>query len=204
MPPGGQPTGCLGGSTDLAERERVVRRRRILTARRTQAAQGLNVCRAVFAGRGTARARSTNATRSRPFRPETRVSGRLIDADDRHAQPVRGPADVEAHRHALAQAVDPWDGAQDLHERELEVVLAAARVAHQRAALAAVVHALDGAVVVPVVRSRRLGSAAALCRLVRHAGGAVAFASAAMAARRFSPTRSTKAGKLSPACRSRS
>src|SRR2546430_2580779 len=145
MPPGGQPTGCLGGSADLAERERVVGRRRIFTARRTQAAQGLNVCRAGFAGRGTARARSTNATRSRPFRPETRVSGRLIDADDRHAQPVRGPADVEAHRHALAQAVDPWDGAQDLHERELEVVLAAARVAHQRAALAAVVHALDGA-----------------------------------------------------------
>jgi len=50
----------------------------------------------------------------------------------------------------------------------------------------------------------RLGSAAALCRLVRHAGGASAFASTAMVARRFSPTRSTKAGKLSPACRSRS
>src|SRR5256886_11592476 len=182
MPPGGQPTGCLGGSADLAERERVVGRRRIFTARRTQAAQGLTVCRAGFAGRGTARARSTNATRSRPFRPETRVSGRSIDADDGHAQSARGPADVEAHRHALAQAVDPWDGAQDLHERKLEVVLAAARVAHQRAALAAVIHALDGAVVVPVVRSRPLGSAAALCRLVRHPGRASALASTAMVA----------------------
>src|SRR2546427_10869754 len=100
------PTACPGGAADLAERERVVRRRRVFTARRTRAAQGLNVCRAGFAGRGPACARSTDATRSRPFRPETRVSGRLVDADDRHAQPARGPADVEAHRNALAQAVD--------------------------------------------------------------------------------------------------
>src|SRR2546425_13379136 len=69
------PTACPGGAADLAERERVVRRRRVFTARRTRAAQGLNVCRAGFAGRGTASARSTDATRSRPFRPETAVRG---------------------------------------------------------------------------------------------------------------------------------
>src|SRR6266478_5649204 len=60
------PTACPGGAANLAERERVVRRRRVFTARRTRAAQGLNVCRAGFAGRGTACARSADATRSRP------------------------------------------------------------------------------------------------------------------------------------------
>ena len=39
----------------------------VSAARRKPAAQGLNVCRAGFAGRGTACARSTNATRSFPF-----------------------------------------------------------------------------------------------------------------------------------------
>src|SRR5436190_1593129 len=142
MPPGGEggrrAAAGKAGAADFPERERVIGDD-VSAARRKPAAQGLNVCRAGFAGRGTACARPTGATRSRPFRPETRVSGRLVNPDDRHAQSARGPADIEAHRHALAQAVDPWDGAQDLHEGELEVVLAAARVAHQRAALAAAV-----------------------------------------------------------------
>src|SRR5439155_17060801 len=39
---------------------------------RKPTARGSQFCRAGFAGRGTARARSTEVTRSLPFRPETR------------------------------------------------------------------------------------------------------------------------------------
>src|SRR4029077_6124295 len=53
-----------------------------------------------------------------------KVSGRLVHADDRDAQSARRPTHVEAHLHALAQAADARDGAQDLNEGELEVVLA--------------------------------------------------------------------------------
>src|SRR5205809_6261844 len=40
----------------------------------------------------------------------------VVDADERDADPLRRPAEIEADAHALAQPVDPRDGTDDLHE----------------------------------------------------------------------------------------
>jgi len=79
MPPGTQgprrAAAGKAGAADLPERERVTGDD-VSAARRRPAAQGLNVCRAGFAGRGTTCTRSTDPHARARFRPETRVSGR--------------------------------------------------------------------------------------------------------------------------------
>src|SRR5207248_9901779 len=65
------------GAADGPERERAAGGD-ASAARRTRPPKGVQFCRAGFAGRGTALARSTDAPRSRPFPFPTRdkVSGR--------------------------------------------------------------------------------------------------------------------------------
>jgi len=80
MPPGAQgprrAAAGKAGAADLPERERVTGDD-VSAARRRPAAQGLNVCRAGFAGRGTTCTRSTDATRSRPVPTRDKGLGSL-------------------------------------------------------------------------------------------------------------------------------
>src|SRR6184192_2043941 len=94
----------------------------------------------------------------------------------------------------------------DLHEGELEAVLAARGLAAQRATLAAVVDAVDDASVIAIETGGRRGRLVPFRLVAAHAGGAPPAPSPALATacRRGVPTRSTNAAKLSPSCRSRS
>src|SRR5437588_543966 len=127
----------------------------------------------------------------------------LVDADDGHPPTARRPAEIEPHRHALAQTVDARDRADDLDERILELVLAAGRFADERAALAAVVDARDDAAIVAL---RGVGRGLTRGRSVgvgRH-DAAAGTDSAARPRSRSAPIRSTNAGKVSAGRRSRS
>src|SRR5207244_3268410 len=130
----------------------------------------------------------------------------VVDPDERDADPLRRPAEVEADAHALAQPVDSRDGTDDLHEGELEAVLPARGLAAQRATLAAVVDAVDDASVIAIETGGRRGRLVPFRLVAAHAGGAPPAPSPALATtcRRGVPTRSTNAAKLSPSCRSRS
>src|SRR5206468_3446332 len=96
----------------------------------------------------------------------------VVDPDERDADPLRRPAEVEADAHALAQPVDSRDGTDDLHEGELEAVLAARGLAAQRATLAAVVDAVDDASVIAIETGGRRGRLVPFRLVAAHAGGA--------------------------------
>src|SRR5205814_3447654 len=130
----------------------------------------------------------------------------IVHADQRDANALRRPAEVEADGHPFSQAVDTRDRADDLDEGKLEAILAAGGLAAQRPAVAAVVDAADDAPVVPIGNRFRRGRLIAFRSVAGHAAGVPPPRSAAPAAacRCGAPTRSTNAAKLSPACRSRS
>src|SRR4029077_8318182 len=74
--------------------------------------RGVSVCRAGFAGRGTAVARRPGASHSRPVRPETRVSGRtqtgVIRAQprDRRGLALRDEAQYLARLEVVVELLD--------------------------------------------------------------------------------------------------
>src|SRR2546425_7515739 len=97
------------------------------------AARGFRFCRAGFAGRGTASARSTRrSTLALRLRPETRVSGRCIE----HALAARAEDHLfvaldlveelgwDAHAAALADAAAHLDDGDTAAAREDHLVLA--------------------------------------------------------------------------------
>src|SRR5439155_14889879 len=103
VPPGaqGQWRAAAGkaGAADFPEREHVTRRRRIITARASRLPRASTFAAPALPAAAWPSHDPPNATRSLPFRPETRVSGRL-PADQRHpaghvhVEPLHGRQDV--------------------------------------------------------------------------------------------------------------
>src|SRR5207247_2896174 len=88
------------GAADLPERERATGND-ACAARLTMAANGLDVCRAGFAGRGTACARPTDATRSLPVAPRDKGLGAV------NSDPRQGFGSLRARRQAIVARDDP-------------------------------------------------------------------------------------------------
>src|SRR5207249_3604873 len=87
------------GAADFPERQHVTRRRRIVTARASRLPRVFTFAAPALPAAARPSHDPPNATRSLPFRPETRVSGRL-PADQRHpaghvrVEPLHGRQDV--------------------------------------------------------------------------------------------------------------